>query len=153
MGTVRTLGFQEAMMSGVNRLVCCVAVFLGAISMADPAAPARWAGTRTAAQARAPAGPADLVLRGGSIVTVDAARPEAQALAVVGDRIAAIGSNEEIQAHIGARTRVIELNGALALPGFIDAHAHFPGVGQAARNLKLAPATSWDEIVRMVGEA
>ena len=63
---------------------------------------------------------------------------EAEAIAVIGDTIAAVGSNQEIQPYIGPDTRVIELNGALAVPGLIDAHVHFTGVGQAARNLKLA---------------
>lgn len=97
--------------------------------------------------------PADLVLRGGKIVTVDAARPEAQAIAVSADAIVAVGSNEEIQRYVGSTTRVIELKGAVAVPGFIDAHAHFTGVGEAARNLKLATAKSWDDIVRMVADA
>jgi predicted amidohydrolase YtcJ len=97
--------------------------------------------------------PADLVLRGGKIVTLDDARPEAQALAVTGDTIAAVGSDQEIQRYVGPNTKVIELKGALATPGFIDAHVHFTGVGEAARNLKLATAKNWDDIVRMVGEA
>jgi len=97
--------------------------------------------------------PADLVLRNGKIVTVDDERPDAQALAVRGDTIAAVGSNQEIQPYIGAATKVIDLKGALATPGLIDAHVHFTGVGDAAKNLKLATAKSWDEIVRMVGEA
>jgi predicted amidohydrolase YtcJ len=107
------------------------------------------------AQSRAAAPPraADLVLRGGKIVTVDDARPEAQALAATGDTIVAIGSNADIQPYIGPATKVIELNGALATPGLIDAHVHFTGVGEAARNLKLAPATTWDDIVRTVGDA
>jgi predicted amidohydrolase YtcJ len=97
--------------------------------------------------------PADLVLRGGKIVTVDDARPEAQALAVNGDTIVALGSNQDVQRYIGPSTRVIELKGALAVPGLIDAHVHFTGVGEAARNLKLGTAKNWDEIVRMVGDA
>src|SRR5262249_53948483 len=97
--------------------------------------------------------PADLVLRNGKIVTVDEQKPEAQALAVRGDTIAAVGSNQEIQAYIGTATKVIDLKGALATPGLIDAHVHFTGVGDAAKNLKLATARNWDEIVRMVGEA
>lgn len=104
-------------------------------------------------QAPAPVRPADLVLRGGKIVTVDPAKPEAQALAVTGDTISAIGSAQEIQPYIGPNTRVIDLHGALATPGFIDAHVHFTGVGEAARNLKLATAKDWDDIVRMVGDA
>lgn len=104
-------------------------------------------------QTAAPPKPATLVLRNGKIVTVDGARPEAQALAVAGDTIVAIGSDRDVQPYIGAGTKIIDLHGALATPGFIDAHAHFTGVGEAARNLKLATAKSWDDIVQMVAEA
>jgi predicted amidohydrolase YtcJ len=107
---------------------------------------------RAAAQPPA-ARPADLVLRGGKIVTVDQARPEAQALAINGDTIVALGSNQAIQPLVGPATRVIDLKGALAVPGFTDAHVHFTGVGEAAQNLKLGTAKTWDEIVRMVGDA
>ena len=105
------------------------------------------------AQPRTAPRPAELVLRGGRIVTVDAAKPEAQAIAVAGDTILAVGSNQEIQPYVGPATRVIDLKGALATPGFIDAHVHFTGVGEAARNLKLANARNWADIVRMVGDA
>jgi predicted amidohydrolase YtcJ len=108
---------------------------------------------RTAGQAPSAVRPADLVIRGGKIVTVDEARPEVQAMAVSGDTIVALGSSQEVQRYIGPATRVIDLKGALATPGFIDAHTHFTGVGEAARNLKLATAKNWDDIVRMVGEA
>ena len=108
----------------------------------------------TAAQSRATAPqPADLVLRAGKIVTIDDARPVVEALAAAGDTIVAVGPNQEIQAYIGPNTKVIDLKGALATPGFIDAHVHFTGVGQAARNLKLSTAGDWDDIVRMVGDA
>ena len=103
--------------------------------------------------AQAPARSADLVLRNGKIVTVDETRPVVEALAVGGDTIVAIGPNDEIQRHVGPATRVIDLKGALAIPGLIDAHAHFTGVGEAARNLKLGTAKNWDDIVRMVGDA
>ena len=96
---------------------------------------------------------ADLVLRNGKIVTVDEAKPEAQAIAISGDTIVAVGSNQEIQPYVGASTKVIDLRGALATPGFIDAHVHFTGVGDTAKNLKLATAKNWDEVVRMVGDA
>lgn len=97
--------------------------------------------------------PADLVLKNGKVVTLDDARPVVEALAVSGDTIVAIGPNPEIQAYVGPNTRVVDLKGALATPGLIDAHVHFTGVGEAARNLKLATAKNWADIVRMVGDA
>ncbi|HUR34963.1 MAG TPA: amidohydrolase [Vicinamibacterales bacterium] len=105
-----------------------------------------------AAQTQTPR-PADLVLTNGKIVTVEDAQPDVQAMAVNGDTITALGSNAEIQRFVGPGTKVIDLQGALATPGIMEAHAHFTGVGDAARNLKLATATTWDDIVRMVGEA
>ena len=96
---------------------------------------------------------ADLVLRGGKVVTLDEAMPEAEAVAVVGDRIAAVGSDEEIESWIGASTEVIDLEGRLAIPGFIEAHGHLMKIGRAAVNLPLAEAESWDEIVEMVRRA
>ncbi len=107
----------------------------------------------TSGQAPAPEAPADLVLRGGRIVTLDEARPNVEALAARGGTIVAIGTEQEIRRYIGSGTRVVDLKGALATPGFIDAHLHFTGVGEAARNLKLSTARNWDEIVRMVGDA
>jgi predicted amidohydrolase YtcJ len=97
--------------------------------------------------------PADLVLMKGKIVTVDEAKPEAEALAVRGDTIVAIGTNAEIEAYIGDHTNVIELKGSLAIPGLTDAHAHFTGIGQAKLGLELMPVKNWDEIIDMVREA
>lgn len=97
--------------------------------------------------------PADLVLRNGKIVTVDTARPEAQALAARGDTIVALGSNEEIQPYVGPSTQVIDLGGRLAVPGFIESHGHFTGIGAAKMSLNLMNVKNWDEIVAMVGEA
>ncbi len=97
--------------------------------------------------------PADLVLRNGNIVTVDDKKPEAQAVAVRGDVIVAIGSNDEIQRHIGPSTEVIDLEGKLAIPGFIEGHGHFMGIGQAKMNLDLMHVRNWDDVVGMVKEA
>jgi predicted amidohydrolase YtcJ len=97
--------------------------------------------------------PADMVLRGGKIVTLEDVRPEVQALAVRGDTIVALGSDQDVRPYIGAGTKVIDLGGALATPGFIDAHVHFTGVGEAARNLKLSTAKNWNDIVQMVADA
>lgn len=97
--------------------------------------------------------PADLVLRNGRIVTVEDATPEAQALAVRGDTIVAVGTNDEIAAHVGPATNVIDLAGQLAVPGLIEGHGHFTGIGQAKMGLDLMAVKSWDEIVAMVADA
>jgi predicted amidohydrolase YtcJ len=73
---------------------------------------------------------ADLVLTGGHVHTVDSARPRAEAVAVRGERIVAVGSTAEIAAFRGPRTRVVDLAGRLLIPGFQDAHVHpiFAGI-------------------------
>lgn len=97
--------------------------------------------------------PADLVLRGGRVVTVDESQPEAEAVAVRGAYIVGVGSDEEIARFIGPDTRVVELEGRLMTPGFIEGHGHFMSLGNAELILDLAQAASWDEIVAMVAEA
>ena len=73
--------------------------------------------------------PADLVLRNGKIITVEDQWPHVSALAIKGDRIVAIGSNRDIQKFVGKETEVIDLNGMLAIPGLIEGHGHFMGMG------------------------
>jgi len=97
--------------------------------------------------------PADLVLLHGNIVTLDPARPKAEALAARGDTIVAVGKDDEIRKFAGPNTRVIDLEGKLAIPGFIEAHAHFLSLGQSKRILDLHTAKSWDEIVARVEAA
>lgn len=96
---------------------------------------------------------ADLVLTNGKIVTVDEALPEAQALAVRADTIFAIGTAEAIAQYIGDETEVIDLEGKLAIPGFIEGHAHFMGLGNAKMILNLTTAESWEDILTMIEEA
>jgi predicted amidohydrolase YtcJ len=74
-------------------------------------------------------GAPDLVLVNGRVYTVDAARPWADAVAIRGDRIQAVGSNAEIRALAGSRTRTIDLRGAFVAPGFNDAHVHIDSTG------------------------
>src|SRR6476620_10022402 len=108
------------------------------------------AGAQRGGTAVAP--PADLVLTNGRIVTVDDARPEVEAMAISKDRIQALGSAADIKGMIGANTHVIDLQGQLAIPGFIESHGHFTGVGGAQLELNLMNVQSWDEIVRMVAD-
>jgi len=98
-----------------------------------------------AAASPTPGVAADLVLVGGRVWTVDAARPEAQGLAVLGERILAVGSDAEIRALVGSETRVIELGGRLVLPGFDDSHTHFLDGGFWLSGVKLKDAATPEE--------
>jgi len=96
---------------------------------------------------------ADLVLVNGKIVTVDSSRPQAQALAAKSETILALGSDAEVKPHIGSATRVIDLQGRLAIPGLIEGHGHFMSLGESLMELELRDARTWDEIVRRVEKA
>jgi predicted amidohydrolase YtcJ len=97
--------------------------------------------------------PADLVVMGGTIVTMDRFKPRAQALAVRGDLIVAVGPEEEVGELIGPETRILDLAGAVAVPGLIDAHGHFLSLGKTEMQLDLREAADWPAIVAMVAEA
>ena len=96
---------------------------------------------------------ATLALIGGHVVTVDSTKPEAEALAIAGDRILAVGTSEEIRKLVAPSTRVIDLKGRLAIPGLIDGHGHFMELGEVKRQLDLTTARTWDDIVGMVAAA
>jgi len=96
---------------------------------------------------------ADLVLHRGRIVTVDETLPEARALAARSGRIIMVGTDDDVAALIGPETTVIDLAGRLAIPGFIEGHGHFVGIGESRMNLDLMHVTSWEEVVTMVAEA
>ena len=100
-----------------------------------------------------PVQPATLVVTNGKVVTVESSPAEARAVAVTGDRITAVGSDEEIKRYIGTGTQVIDAAGQLVIPGFIESHGHFTGVGESQLILKLATANTWDEILAMVENA
>src|SRR4029077_15907515 len=68
---------------------------------------------------------ADLIITNAKIWTVDKTRPHAEALAVLGDRIVAVGSAAEVDTWHGPMTKVLDAQGKLLLPGFNDAHVHF----------------------------
>ena len=115
---------------------------------------ATYVAVRASSQATQPqVEPATLVLNNGRIVTADDARPDAQAIAVRGDVIVALGSNADIARYVGPATKVIDLAGQAAIPGFVEGHGHFTGIGRAKLGLELMNTKSWDEIVKMVGDA
>jgi predicted amidohydrolase YtcJ len=99
-----------------------------------------------------PADPADLVLTNGKIVTLETPA-EAQAIASRGSRIVAIGTIADVKRLVGPKTQVIDVQGQLVIPGFIEGHGHYTGVGQAQLQLNLMKVDSWDEIVAMVERA
>jgi predicted amidohydrolase YtcJ len=97
--------------------------------------------------------PADLVMRNGAIYTADASGRVAQALAINGNRIAAVGTDEEIGRLVGEKTKVIDLAGQAAYPGFIESHGHLLSVGQAKMILDLVGTESYEDVVARVKAA
>jgi predicted amidohydrolase YtcJ len=94
---------------------------------------------------------ADLLVEHARIWTVDPSRPEAEAVAVLDGRIVAVGSDTEVQAWQGPRTRVVDAGGRRLLPGFNDAHVHFSDGGASLASVQLNDATSAAEFARRIG--
>lgn len=134
--------------SSSRRLVVALsALVLGAASMAAPLTPP------LAAQSGAPspnAPPADLVVVNARVYTADDARPLADAFAVRDGRIAFVGSSREARALAGANTRVVDAAGRTVIPGMVDAHAHFSGLGEKLSVVDLVGVTSYEELIRRV---
>ena len=95
---------------------------------------------------------ADLIITNAKIWTVDKTRPQAESLAVLRDRIVAVGSNAEVDAWHGPQTRIIDAQGKLLLPGFNDAHVHFVDGGQHLDEVQLKDAATPQEFARRIGE-
>lgn len=95
---------------------------------------------------------ADLIISNAKIWTGDKTRPMAEAVALLGDRIVAVGSSAEADAWRGARTKVIDAHGKLLLPGFNDSHVHFAEGGRQLDAVQLTDATSSKEFVRRIAE-
>jgi len=95
---------------------------------------------------------ADLIITHAKVWTVDKAQPTAEAVAILGERIVAVGSNAEIDAWRGPETRVIDAGGKLLLPGFNDAHVHFVDGGRQLDAVQLNDASSPEEFKRRIAE-
>ena len=97
--------------------------------------------------------PADLVLVNGTVITLDEETPSAQGLAVQDGRIVALGSSRDMRAWVGNGTEVVDLAGRVAVPGLIEGHGHFLGLGQSRMILDLTTTASFQDIVDMVAAA
>jgi len=97
--------------------------------------------------------PADLVLINGDIYTVASPQSRAQAIAIKGEKIVAVGSNADVRAWIGSRTRVIDLHGRFAMPGFNDAHVHLASAGMAKLTVNFEGAKSLAEFQQRIRAA
>jgi predicted amidohydrolase YtcJ len=95
---------------------------------------------------------ADLIIRNAKVWTVDRSRPEADAVAILGDRIVAVGSNQDIDAWRGPGTKVFDGAGKRLLPGFNDAHLHFTSGGQQIDNVQLNDATGPREFAGRIAQ-
>jgi predicted amidohydrolase YtcJ len=95
---------------------------------------------------------ADLIITNARIWTVDPSSPTAEAVAVLGERVVAVGSKQDVNAWRGPKTEVIDADRKLLLPGFNDAHVHFVGGGRQLDAIQLNDVTSVEEFARRVGE-
>jgi predicted amidohydrolase YtcJ len=115
--------------------------------------PCLWAGLCLCNGLWAQAKPAaDLIVTNAKIWTVDKAHPQAEALAVLGERIVAVGGANEVDAWHGPQTKVLDAHGKLLLPGFNDAHVHFVDGGRHLQEVQLKDAGSPEEFARRIGE-
>jgi hypothetical protein len=94
----------------------------------------------------------DIIYVNGNFFTADSLHPQATAVAIVGDRILAVGNDAALKKLAGKETQIIDLQGAFAMPGFIEGHGHFNGLGNSLQNLNLINTKSWAEITGLVAE-
>ena len=91
-----------------------------------------------------------LAIVDGVVWTGDTARPWAQAVGIRGDRIAIVGSTQEVNAHASTGTRVIDAGGGMIVPGFIDSHIHFLAGGLNLASVQLRDARSPAEFISRI---
>jgi len=94
----------------------------------------------------------DLLLINGNIYTVDQKKPHVQAIAIKDSRITAIGNSDRLKKMADTGTKVIDLKGKTAIPGFIEGHGHFTGLGYSLIRLNFLNTKNWQEVLDMVAE-
>src|SRR5690348_7002297 len=95
---------------------------------------------------------ADMIVTNAKVWTVDKVRPQAEAFAVVGDRIVAVGSAADMDAWHGPQTKVVDAQGRLVLPGFNDAHVHFVDGGDHLQEVQLKDASTPQEFAQRIAQ-
>ncbi|MCC7467035.1 MAG: amidohydrolase [Saprospiraceae bacterium] len=93
-----------------------------------------------------------LILYNGNFFTADSSQTKVTALAIAGDRILALGADDAMKKLAGEGTQLVDLQGAFAMPGFIEGHGHFNGLGRSLQNLNLIQTRSWAEVTGLVAE-
>lgn len=94
----------------------------------------------------------DLILYNAAVRTMDDAKPSAEAVAVMGNKIVAVGTSKDVRALAGAKTRLVDAGGKSVLPGFNDAHVHWLDGGYSITNVNLRDATSKEEFAKRIGD-
>src|SRR5205823_1483026 len=92
----------------------------------------------------------DLLLINAHVITIDKSKPEAEAIAIQGDRIAWIGTTVEARHQFSGAKRIIDLQGATVLPGLIDSHVHLLALGQSLLRLNLKDVPDEQTAVSLV---
>lgn len=95
----------------------------------------------------------DVALTGASVLTMSSRKPRVQAVGIKGDKITAVGKDEEIDKGIGPKTRIYDLRGATVLPGFIDNHTHFLHTGLSLITVNLVDANDVPQVLKKIKEA
>jgi len=94
----------------------------------------------------------DLIFVNGNFFTADSLHPQATAVAILNDRILAVGTDADLKKLADKNTQIIDLQGNFAMPGFIEGHGHFNSLGSSLQNLNLMNIKSWAEITGLVAE-
>ncbi len=105
----------------------------------------------TACGDKTPTAP-ELIIHNATVYTVDKERTTYEAISVTNGVITELGENQVILDQKGENTEIIDAQGAFVIPGLIEGHGHFSGLGQSLMNLNFLKSKSWDEIVAMVAE-
>ena len=95
---------------------------------------------------------ADMVIHNGTIYTMSDYNPIAETVIVKDGKIMNVGNQINYRSYIGEKTKILDLNGATMIPGFIEGHGHFMGLGYAKMRLDLSVVESYDELVDMVAK-